>query len=102
MMKLIVLLILIAFLPGCKQGKEAVKETKKIVKDYSNGLIEAPKKTRIITEIASIRKAINMYRIENNKYPESLSELSVKIKDTAEYQYNPETGRVKSKHYPEL
>ncbi len=101
-MKWFIFFVCLLFLSGCKEGKEAVKETDKIVKDYSKGLIEAPKKTKILTEIATIRQALEIYRIENGEYPESLSVLPIKIKEIDKYQYDSESGKVKSKHYPNL
>jgi len=43
-----------------------------------------------------------MYKVENEKYPESLSDLSVKIKDANDYDYNSQTGKVKSRYYPNM
>ena len=101
-MKWIISIIIIIFLSGCSEGEEAIQEADKIVKDYSKGLVEAPKKTKILTEIAVIRKSLEIYKIENGKYPESLSELQIKIKEVDEYQYDSESGKVKSKNYPNL
>jgi len=101
-MKLLIFTLIIIFLSGCSEGREAVHEADKIVKDYSKGLIEAPKKTEIITEIATVRKELEIYKIDNGKYPESLSELQIKIKYPDEYKYDKETGNVKSKNYPNL
>ena len=101
-MKLIIFILTIIFLSGCSEGRDAVSEADKIVKDYSKGLIEAPKKTEIITEIATVRKGLKIYKIDKGKYPESLSELKIKIKYPDEYKYNKETGKVKSKNYPNL
>ncbi len=101
-MKLLIFILIIIFLSGCSEGKEAVREADKIVKDYSKGLIEAPKKTEIITEIAAVRKELEIYKIDKGKYPKSLTELQIKIKYPDEYQYDKETGKVKSKNYPNL
>jgi len=43
-----------------------------------------------------------MYKVENEKFPESLSELQVKVKDINEYEYDSQKGKVKSKYYPKL
>jgi hypothetical protein len=83
----------------CKKAKDAVVETKTITKEYAKGVTKAPDKTKVITELASIRQAINMYKVENEKFPESLSDLSIKIENIKEYEYNPETGEVKHKYY---
>jgi hypothetical protein len=87
---------------GCKKAKEAVIETKTVTKEYTKGVAEIPGKARVVTELASLRQAINMYKAQNEKYPESLSDLPVKVKDINEYEYDSGKGKVKSKHYLKL
>jgi hypothetical protein len=94
------LLIFITGFFGCKKSKDVVIETKTITKEYVKGAEEIPKKTRVITELASLRQAIKMYKVQNEKYPESLSDLKVKVKDIQDYEYDSETGQVKSRYYP--
>ena len=101
-MKWTIFFIFLLFLIGCSEGREAAREADKIVKDYSKGLVEAPIKTKILTEIATIRKVLEIYKIENGKYPEKLGDLPIKIKDPDEYQYDRDTGKVKCKKYPNL
>jgi hypothetical protein len=83
----------------CGKAKEAAVETKTITKEYAKGITKVPSKTRVITELASLRQAINIYKVENEKFPESLSDLSIKIENIKEYEYDPETGKVKHKYY---
>lgn len=85
---------------GCKNSRDAAIETKTIVKEYSKGLAKLPSKTTAVTELASLRQAINIYKVENEKYPENLSDLHVKIENPGDYEYDSQTGKVKSKHYP--
>jgi hypothetical protein len=100
---LIFLIFIIALLSfGCKKTKEAVIETKTVTKDYATAVTKAPSKTRTLTELVSLRRAIEMYKVENQKFPESLSELQVKVKDINEYEYDSQKGKVKSKYYPKL
>jgi hypothetical protein len=100
---LIFLLFIFVFvLSGCKESKDVVIETKTITKEYTKGVAEVPSKTRVLTELASLRQAIKMYKVENEKYPESLSDLKVKIRDVEDYEYDSETGKVKSRYYPKM
>ena len=104
MKKILILLsfifVLLTF--GCKKAKDAVIETKTVTKEYAKGVAKVPSKTRVITELASLRQAIKMYKVENEKFPESLSDLYVKVKDINGYEYDSGKGTVKSKHYPKL
>jgi hypothetical protein len=92
--------VLVSF--GCKKAKDAAIETKTVTKEYAKGVTKVPSKTRALTELASLRQAIKMYKVGNEKFPDSLSVLSIKVKDINEYEYNPETGKVKSRFYPKL
>lgn len=87
---------------GCKNSRDAAIETKTVVKEYADGLAKVPSKTTAVTELASLRQAINIYKVENEKYPESLSDLPVKIESPDDYEYDSRTGKVKSKRYPNL
>jgi len=87
---------------GCKKAKDAVIETKTVTKEYAKGVAAVPGKTRAVTELASLREAIKMYKVENEKYPEKLSDLPLKVMKPEDYEYNPETGQIKSKYYPKL
>ena len=104
MKKFLILLSFIFILlnSGCEKVKEATIETKTVTKEYAKGVAEVPNKTRVVTELASLRQAIKIYQVENEKLPESLSDLSVTIKNINEYEYDSEKGIVKSKHYPKL
>jgi len=95
-----VVFILTAF--GCKNSRDAAIETKTVVKDYANGLAKVPSKTTAVTELASLRQALNIYKVGHEKYPENLSDLPVKIENPDDYEYDSQTGKVKSKHYPNL
>ena len=43
-----------------------------------------------------------MYKVKNEKYPERLSDLPIEVKDINEYEYDSQTGKVKSRFYPNL
>ena len=104
MKNLLIFLICISILAnyGCKKVKDATIETKTVTKDYAKGITKVPSKTRVVTELTSLRQAIGMYKVQNGKNPESLSDLTVKVKDIHEYEYDSEKGTVKSKFYPNL
>ncbi len=87
---------------GCKKAKDAVIETKTITKEYTKGLAKLPSKTKTVTDLASLREAIKMYKVKNEKFPEKLSDLPLKVMKPEDYEYNPETGQIKSKHYPKM
>lgn len=106
MKNFLIFLLFIALLIGnsCKKPKNAVKESEAITNGYAKakGIAKVPNKTRVLTELASLRQMIWMYQLEEGEFPESLSDLSVKVKDINEYEYDSEKGKVTSKYYPKL
>lgn len=87
---------------GCKKAKDATIETKTVTKEYAKGVAAVPGKAKTVAALAEIRHAINMYRVEKGKYPEKLSDLPLKVTTPEHFEYNPETGKIKSKYYPNL
>jgi TATA-box binding protein (TBP) (component of TFIID and TFIIIB) len=102
MKNLLIFLSLFFIVSGCKSSRDAARETKTVVKEYAKGLATAPSKTKAVTELASLRQAINIYKLEKGTFPEELSDLPVKIENPDDYEYNFQTGKVKSKQYPNL
>jgi hypothetical protein len=97
---LLIISVLVSF--GCKKVKDATIETKTVTKEYTKGVAAVPGKARTVAALAEIRHAINMYRVEKGKYPERLSDLPLKVTNPEHFEYNPKTGKIKSKYYPKL
>jgi len=97
---LYVLFILLFF--GCSKGKKAATETKEVVKGYAKSVLNAPSKARVTSDLVAIRQAIQAYRVEHSTFPSTLNALNLKLYYPDEYNYNPNTGEVKSKKYPNL
>jgi len=98
-MKRIILILLILSIPllhSCKREKEELTTT--AVK-----VLKSPERVKVINDLHLLRTAIQTYRIEHNgENPPSLKSLNVKLYYPDEYIYDRETGKVRSKKYPEL
>jgi hypothetical protein len=94
---LLVLLLVVPALVGCK-------ETKKDLEEYGNTVMSMPEKARVLSDVTRIRRAIEFYKVENEgKYPDSISELNLKdLYYDDEYDYDSSTGKLRSKNYPTL
>ncbi len=92
-----VLLLVVPAFVGCK-------ETKKDLEDYEHAVMHLPARARVLSDVTTIRRAIEFYRVENEgKYPDSISELNLKdLYYDDEYNYDSSTGKVTSKNYPTL
>ncbi len=95
---LIVLLIIagIAYYMYFKPAGEDMREAQKIVADTEDRVQEN-------LNLGALRTQINVYRMENGKYPDSLEEIAQAKTfqttglDISRYTYNPATGEVSLK-----
>lgn len=94
---LLVLFLVLPVLVGCK-------ETKKDLEEYGSTVMTLPDRTRVLSDLSRIRRAIEFYKIENEgKYPDSISELDLEnLYYDNEYDYDSSRGKVSSKSYPRL
>jgi len=94
---LLVLLLVVPVFVGCK-------ETKKDLEDYEDAVMHLPDRTRVLSDVTRIRRAIEFYKVENEgKYPDSISDLNLKdLYYDDEYDYDSSTSKVSSKTYPTL
>ena len=99
---LYVFMIFVLLFLGCSKGKEAASETKQIVKGYAKSVLNAPSKAKVVSDLSALRQTVQEYRVEHSAFPSSLNDLNVKLYYPNEYNYNPNTGEVKSKKYPNL
>jgi len=79
------------------------QKPKNPVSEYGDALIGSYKKGQQAGETANldaVKKAIQAYRVANDKYPANLDELKDFISgsiDFSKYDYNPENGTVSLK-----
>lgn len=99
MKKCILIIFVILFtliIPSCQNERN-------IVEDASKTTLELPDKARVTTDLLTIRVMIKRKCAVNNKYPETLKELNVKLNmPISDYKYDKKTGIVKHKDYPKL
>jgi len=98
----IILALFILLFSGCSKGKEAASETKTIVKGYAKSVLNAPSRAKIVSDLSTLRRTVQEYKVEHSAFPSSLGELHLKLYYPNEYNYNANTGEVKSKKYPNL
>lgn len=93
MKKVFLILIILLLIPfaGCQDNP---------VQQYGDTLVKAKKKSQDVADTAELnnhKKAIEMYRSEKGKMPESIEELeafSGKSIDRNKFDYKPETGSI--------
>ena len=76
------------------------QKPKNPVSEYGDAMIDSYKKGQRAGEIGnldSLKKAVEAYRVTNDKLPKSLNEVKDLIGsdiDTSQYEYNPENGAI--------
>jgi hypothetical protein len=108
------LLVVLFFLTACgrKDSAAAAKPTNTTTSgnpltapvDYLGAVNQAKKHSVKTVDLASVSKAIQMFRTEEDRYPKDLNELVKegylpalpKLPTGMKYQYDPNTGQVKS------
>ncbi|KPJ52664.1 hypothetical protein AMJ39_07265 [candidate division TA06 bacterium DG_24] len=84
---------------GCREAKQE----REMVEEALDIMISMPEKTRVVADLAAIRREIELYRVHHNgSYPSSLKDLPLNLHYPDEYNYDPRTGKVSSTHYPTL
>ena len=60
-----------------------------------------PDEARVRIELSGAREAVRGYRMEHGRPPPSLGALHLNLRFGADLAYDPRTGRVKSRSYPQ-
>jgi hypothetical protein len=98
--KIMIVFFLLLLLPvfltiSCKQDP---------IKEYGNEVIDAYDRAGGTVDIANLRglqNAVQMYRTQNGRYPDSLEDVAGFMNSQVnlnKYQYNPDTGKVQLKY----
>lgn len=78
--------------------------------DYLGAMGQAQKQATKVIDISTIQEAINLFHAEEDRYPESLAELTTagsylpsipELPKGLTYSYNPKTGKVKAVREPQ-
>lgn len=97
-MKRFWLVLLVLGLTACKAAEEA-HDT---IKDGAINTVKAPDRARAVGDLTIAFGAIQTYYTQNNKYPATLEELKLNLYNPADLVYDPKTGKVHSKSFPNL
>jgi hypothetical protein len=94
-----VILLLSSTLSACKPAQEAqdtVKEGLKVTTDQID-------KAKILSDLTLITGAMLTYQMQNEgKNPASIKELKLDLNYPQDLDYDPKTGQVRSKTFPDL
>lgn len=81
---------------------EPAQEAQETVHEAARDTIAQIDKTKVLSDFALAKPAVETYFLQNQKYPASLSELGLKLNYPDELVYDPATGKISSKSFPNL
>ena len=90
----LIIIFCLALVIGCEDKPRTAFD------DYGDALIDTYQRGQHAGDIANLdalKKAIDMYRVENGSYPASLDDIQNFIRmdiDLSKYEYDPATGVV--------
>lgn len=119
MLTRLVSLSLLVLLSACNSVEEAqngidnaqnkINEVAKTAQDTHNTVQNAARttiaqidKTKVLADLALAVPAVQAYHLQNQKYPASLAELNLKLNVPQDLTYDPATGKITSKTFPNL
>lgn len=97
MIRRILLFGLLCGLSACNQTQDAAKKG-------AVGVVKtAPDRAKAMGDLTAVTGALQTYYVQNNStYPASLDELKLNLYNPADLVYDPKTGKVHSKAFPNL
>ena len=97
-MKLIILIALACLLTACQPAQEASETAQEAAKTT----IAQIDRAKVLSDINTVKTAVNAYQLEKQKYPETLAELSLSLNYPDDLSYDASTGQISSKTFPNL
>jgi hypothetical protein len=88
-------------LSGCPERKQQTSTPEKPTPEKPLNL-DKPDQARIQLDLATARAEILKYQQMNGSYPPSLAALGVKLFHPNDISYDPSTGTVTSRTYPQF
>ena len=88
--------ISLSLVSGCQWINALQKD-----KSAENGA-PSPNRSRAMSDLTQTTAALQEYYVMEGKFPDSLSDLKLELYHPDDLAYDPKTGKLRSKTYPEL
>lgn len=80
----------------------ACYQTAKDAKEGAGQTVGQVDRAKALSDLTLVTEALMTYYTQNQKYPKSLKELKLDLYYPEDISYDPETGKTRSKTYPDL
>lgn len=93
-----VLMILISGTSGCS----LIKETRNDAQNAAGDTVGQITRSQSMSDLTQTTAALQQYYVQENKYPETLGDLKLELYHPEDLAYDPKTGKLRSKTFPDL
>ena len=97
-MKLLLIPCLLLCVSACKPAEEAHT----IIKEGAATGVAQMDRARVLSDLTHVTAALATWKLEHESYPATLSELGLKLNYPDDLTYDAQTGKVRSKTFPNL
>jgi len=103
MKKRVLVFILPMLFINCLSACDLAKETSDTAKDGAKDVVQQIDRSKALGDLTTITAALNTYGMQHDgAFPASLEELKLNLYYPDDLVYDPKTGKVHSKTYPNL
>lgn len=95
------LLLMIIFISGTS-GCSLIKETRNDAQNAAGDTVGQVTRSQAMSDLTQTTAALQQYYVQENKYPETLSDLKLELYHPNDLAYDPKTGKLRSKTFPDL
>jgi hypothetical protein len=92
------LIILISGAGGCS----LIKETRNDAQSAAGDTVGQITRSQAMSDLTQTTAALQQYYVQENKYPETLSDLKLELYHPKDLDYDAKTGKLRSKTFPDL
>jgi hypothetical protein len=83
---------------ACKPAEEA----QDLVKKGAETALSQPDRARVLSDLTRVTAALTTWKLDHDRYPETVAELGLQLNYPADIIYDARTGKVRSKTFPNL
>ena len=83
------------FLSGCRNESETLKKG-------ASDTVKQIDRSKALSDLTQVTGVLHSYYAEHQSYPSSIKELKLNLYYPNDLDYEPATGKIRSKTYPDL
>lgn len=101
-MHLLASLVLGLTLSVSASGCSLIQETRNAGQDAAGNTVKEITRSTAMSDLTQTTAALQEYYVLEGKYPEDLAKLKLELYHPEDLEYDPKTGKLRSKTFPDL